>query len=203
MLVDLELEDLRPAGILLARAFFDDPLYQYAFPNRGERHRVLPKLMSAMVRFGMSYGSVRVSGNMRGLAIWLPPGDGVHFMGILTSWLKEFPLKANPLSLLRFLNAVVHCSSVHDRLLSSGHWYLLKVGTDPTSRGQGLGKTLISDYFAEADRTMVSCYLETFNRDTLPMYESMGFESLTRTYVSGGGPEVWAMQRKSAGGHDC
>ncbi|MEK6249135.1 MAG: GNAT family N-acetyltransferase, partial [Planctomycetales bacterium] len=115
------------------------------------------------------------------------------------AWLHEFPLKASPLSLLRFLNAIVHCMSLHNRLKPVPHWYLLHVGIDLTFRGQGLGKLLISDFFRQPADSAKPCYLKTLNHENLSMYKSMGFEVATHTYVPGGGPDVWTMQRTTVG----
>src|SRR6266851_5060518 len=71
---DAQLDD---AGDVLARAFWDDPLITYTFPDEAERGRVISPFMRAGARLGHLFGEVYTSaGAVEGAAVWLPPDWG-------------------------------------------------------------------------------------------------------------------------------
>ena len=69
---------LDEAGEIQARAFFDDPVFTFVFPDETERRERLPWLMSIGVAYGARFGHVdTTAGSMLGHAVWVPPGDGL------------------------------------------------------------------------------------------------------------------------------
>ena len=61
---------------MMARAFFDYPMWQWVLPDEEHRRRALPVSARASVLWGQILGHMYcVSGDpMHGLAIWAPPG---------------------------------------------------------------------------------------------------------------------------------
>jgi ribosomal protein S18 acetylase RimI-like enzyme len=54
-------------------------------------------------------------------------------------------------------------------------WYLFIAGISPHLQRRRLGEKLLRPTLMEADTARVTCYLETFNPDSIPFYNKMGF----------------------------
>src|SRR5687768_16918128 len=75
-IVSLSEEDLGAAAQSLARAFQDDPLQAYVFPDPAERAERSPAHFLPLLRYGLLFGEVLTTrGKPLGAAVWLPP-DG-------------------------------------------------------------------------------------------------------------------------------
>src|SRR5947209_20611686 len=75
--VRLQDQQLTTAAEVLARAFFDDPLFTYTFPDEDERGRLMMPVMGVGVRIGHLYGEVYTSsGTVEGAAVWQRPDTG-------------------------------------------------------------------------------------------------------------------------------
>ncbi len=60
----------KPASIILARAFQNDPLMVCYFPDESERKVKLPYLMDILVHYGIKHGEVyATSQNLEGVAL--------------------------------------------------------------------------------------------------------------------------------------
>ena len=55
-LVRLERSQIKPAGAMLARAFYDDPFSVYLIPDGSRRGKLLPYIFEFSTRFGVLYG---------------------------------------------------------------------------------------------------------------------------------------------------
>jgi hypothetical protein len=72
-IVPLTEENLAAADSL-ARAFHNDPLQSYVFPDENERRMRSPAHFAPLLRYGMLFGEVLTTeGNPLGAAVWLPP----------------------------------------------------------------------------------------------------------------------------------
>ncbi len=68
--------DLPAAAAALARAFQDDPLQTYVFPDPTERAARSPGHFAPLLRYGLQFGEVlTTTGSPAGAAVWLGP-DG-------------------------------------------------------------------------------------------------------------------------------
>ncbi len=75
-IVSLTEENLSAAADSLARAFHNDPLQAYVFPDEAERRARSPAHFAPLLRYGMLFGEVLTTqGKPLGAAVWLPP-DG-------------------------------------------------------------------------------------------------------------------------------
>jgi len=59
-------------------------------------------------------------------------------------------------------------------------WYLVYIGTRPSSRGLGLARRCIEAVTKLADEQVLPCYLESSNDINLAIYAKMGFEHRCR-----------------------
>jgi hypothetical protein len=60
---------LELAAAVMARAFFDEPLFVAGYPDPEERARVVPWIARWTFRFGLAFGTVLVSEDLAGAAI--------------------------------------------------------------------------------------------------------------------------------------
>ncbi|HLA86340.1 MAG TPA: hypothetical protein VJL29_16260, partial [Thermoguttaceae bacterium] len=70
-IVGLEADRLGQAAAMLGRAFDDDPMSAYLFPDAANRQRKLAWSMGCMLRFAMDHGVVETTTAMDGLAAWI------------------------------------------------------------------------------------------------------------------------------------
>jgi len=58
---------------MLTRAFHDDPMAHYVFPEAENRDDKLPNFYEIPLRYGLHYGEVYVTSlNLEGGAVWIP-----------------------------------------------------------------------------------------------------------------------------------
>jgi GNAT superfamily N-acetyltransferase len=185
----LRATQIEHAGFVLGRAFLDDPLMTFIFPDDDQRFRELPWFMSVAVRIGTRGGRVHTDDRVAGCAVWLPPGatdvDGIG--DAARRWGAD--------ALGRFDAAMQHLSDLHHRLMPEAHWYLMLLGVDPPYQGQGVGGELMQPILGEADREGRPAYLETQKARNVPFYRRHGFEVVAETDAPGGGPHLWLMAR--------
>jgi len=67
--------DVAALAAALARAFDDDPVMAWLFPDPAGRKRTLPRFFSAhLTKIVLPHGEVYTTGDVAGGALWEPPG---------------------------------------------------------------------------------------------------------------------------------
>lgn len=185
--------EFRQVGDCLGRAFYDDPLAEFFFPDAATR----PQRFSAFVQFVMQtlspHSRFVTCDSIPGAALWHAPSPPK--MGVLETvaaatrmiWVARS-------SFGRIASMGDATEPYHPR---EPHWYLAVLGTEPTQQGRGIGSELVRETLEECDRTGTLAYLESSKEQNIPFYERHGFR------VSGelrppGGPTLWAMTRDPA-----
>ena len=59
----------------LARAFFDDPVFRWAYPDDARRREVLPGIFSVFTEAFQRHDEIYLAGQGAGVALWAPPGQ--------------------------------------------------------------------------------------------------------------------------------
>ena len=59
----------------LTEAFADDPVFSWIYPDRDNRHRVLPGFFALFEEHSSRKGANLIAGDGHGAAIWVPPGQ--------------------------------------------------------------------------------------------------------------------------------
>lgn len=202
MPVDLQITSLPEslldeAGTIQARAFFDDPLFEFVFPDQRDRHERLSWVMRMGVAYGCRFGHVETTaGAMLGHAVWLPPGQ-THVVDdrLAEAGFVEPERHMGAAALARFGAFMEQVSPIHERLMPEPHWYLMILGVDPPHQGQRVGSALIQSMLARADAEEARCYLETAKSRNVPFYRKHGFDVVEEIDIAAGGPHVWIMVR--------
>lgn len=196
-MVPLDPARTEEAASTLARAFMDDPLQSYVFPDRDDRARLSPAHFLPVVRYGLLAGEVLVTeGDIRAVGIWWPPEHREMKPEVLNeAGFNDLPetMGAEPLS--RFMTVLDHVEPLHRRDAAGPHWYAMVLGVDPEFHGQGLGAALIEPIFAKADAAGVPCYLETFQPRNVGFYKHHGFEVMDSGVEPSSSLFYWTFKR--------
>ena len=187
--------DLPAIAATLAEAFVDDPVKQHL---TGVSHvppsRSLP-FFDAFTRMQMPKGHVyvaEVDGDVRGAALWSPPGQWRVPTGSILRWGPRFVRMYGR----RFPANLNVLKTVEKHHPHEPHYYLEVLGVHPAAQGQGLGRLLVDEMVAIGDREGVPLYLENSKEKNLAFYGRHGFQARTSVHLPGrDGPEVWPMWR--------
>ena len=183
----------------LVRAFMDDSMFGWVFPEPAARASGLRRLNRIPLEYGQRYGYVRQSGEGRCVAIWIPPGEPMSPVRMIRCGMLTVPLRTGLRPLARFGGANAVMDKIHKRHMSGPHWELLIVAVDPELQGRGRGSDLVRDGLARADESGLPCYLNTNTPANVPFYERLGFTVLEQATLGKGGPPAWAMSRAAPG----
>src|SRR5262245_13276177 len=123
--------DLRELSATLARAFFDDPVMAWIFPNRMTRIANLIRMFSAMTRHHhLALGGVEVAHDgetIGAAALWDPPGHWQESrwaqLAMTPAFLRVFGLRTG---MARGIQEMMHREHPEEP-----HWYLAAIGSDP------------------------------------------------------------------------
>jgi len=188
--------DARAIAAMLARAFDDDPVMMWIFPDERLRGRRLPQLFAVLLRrYYLAYGAtemVLAAEQVLGCGMWASPGGWqpsawrqlAALPGIAAAFGSRF-LAAN--------SAFGAIARVHPR---EPHWYLAGLGTDPPAQGTGVGSELMRSRLAWCDMTGQPAYLESSKESNVGFYETFGFTVTREIRIPDGGPALWPMWRQ-------
>lgn len=180
------------AAATLARAFHDDPVMAWLFPDPDRRARTLePFYRSLLTHAVVRHGHLYMTDDHAGVAAWNPPGTWK--MNWITS-IRMAPavLRGVGRRLPTILRGWNHLDAHHP---SEPHWYLTMIGTEPASQGRGVGTALLEPILSKAERQGAPVYLESSKESNIAFYLRHGFK-LTGELAIPGGPTLWPMWRR-------
>jgi GNAT superfamily N-acetyltransferase len=154
--------------------------------------------MRVSVRWGLLMDeSFGIGDPLRAVAIWAPPGMAnvdldpddaiVRYRAAADAMGSDAEARYD-----RFL-AEQH--AVRAREMGPRTWYLSWLAVDPAQQRSGAGAALLQDMFARIDPLGNDAYLETEKAVNVPYYRQHGFEVVTESAISEGGPQYWTMHR--------
>lgn len=184
-----------PAAVeTLARAFYADPVWGWAFPDpeaRLEHHRTVWGLVAEAA---LGYESAWLTGECAAVALWIPPGkpelrpeDEERLEEMLTELLGG--------GAARVLDTFERFEDAHPE--GEPHYYLSLLGTNPGHRGRGLGMGLLAATLERIDAEGAPAFLESSNPVNTPRYERLGFAVCGEFTLPEDGPSVTQMWRDS------
>ncbi|MFC2038014.1 GNAT family N-acetyltransferase [Chloroflexota bacterium] len=185
---------------MLARAFWEDPIYTALFTDEVEREQALQRLFGAVVGYCLMYGLVHTTPAVEGAACWLTPGNTtVTFWRMLRAGLglPRAMAQFNPQARQGFQAVLAYTDEIHKREAPGPHWHLWALGVEPGCQGQGIGSRLIRPVLAQADRDGVPCYLETETDKNVAFYQKRGFNIVSDGVVPGQEVRIWTMLREA------
>ncbi|WP_204081453.1 GNAT family N-acetyltransferase [Mycobacterium riyadhense] len=188
--------DVRELSRTMARAFYDDPVMIWLFPDATARTTQLRRLFATMTRHHhLSRGGVEVACDGPGIgaaALWDPPN---HWRETRLGELAMTPtllwVFGSRMALGRAVQEVMRRAHPEEP-----HWYLATIGSDPTVRGQGFGQILLRSRLERCDAEHCPAYLESSKPENVPYYERFGFTVTGEIVLPDGGPPMWPMWRE-------
>lgn len=188
--------DLDAVAETMALAFYDDPVWGWAFPDLDRRlgqHRVA---WAFAIEAALGYGWVWVTEGYTAASLWIPPGkpelrpeDEERIEPLMVELLGD--------GAPRVLQTFERFDRAHpqDR---GPHYYLSLLGVHPDHRGKGLGMGLLADNLARIDAEGAAAFLESSNPANDHRYERLGFKCCGEFVLPEDGPNVTQMWRDPA-----
>ena len=174
----------------LARAFDDDPVLGWVFPDAASRPRRMERFFALAAAATVEHGEVWMTDDGAGAALWEPPGrrrppvSTVLRMGAIVG-------TRTPLAVRGLRGVEAH----HPRW---PHWYLSTLGTDPPMQGHGRGSAVMEPVLRRCDEQRLGAYLESSKEANVPYYRHHGFEVVEEVSLPRG-PRLWLMWRHPGG----
>jgi GNAT superfamily N-acetyltransferase len=180
-------EDVHRLKVVLAEAFFEDPVLGWLMPDDSKRRARLRRFFAIELRHvALARGRVWTTSDLTGAALSLPPG----------AW--RVPPRA---TLLEGTAFGVHLpraarlgAAMELRHVREPHYYVRDVGVHPDMQGNGLGSALLRPTLDRCDREGLPAYLEASSERNAALYERLGFQ-LTGELRVGGSPPLRLMLR--------
>jgi ribosomal protein S18 acetylase RimI-like enzyme len=195
---EVEVRKPRPSEIglvvdVLARAFDDDPLANWAVAQDSKRAERMRRFFDAPVRgMALRHNEIYTTPDVEGAAIWCPPGK--FKLGPLDQ-MRQLPGMLRCTTLRRFPAVMRGFSRVEQKHPKQPHWYLLALGVEPELQGQSIGTQLMAPILERCDAEHAGAYLESSKERNVPLYERNGFRVTDEFEVADGGPRIWLMWR--------
>jgi ribosomal protein S18 acetylase RimI-like enzyme len=181
---------------VLARAFDQDPFYNWILPQDERRARSFVDIFELILRrMSDELAETFTTTDRSGCVIWKRPGT--HKLSLLRQ-AQLLPAFASILGWSRIprgFRLIEHMDALHARFAPEPHVYLYVLGVDPPQQGRGLGGKLLGPGFERADQERHRIYLETARAENVPFYERHGFKLQLETKHHEF-PTLWSMTRE-------
>ncbi|HEX5224938.1 MAG TPA: GNAT family N-acetyltransferase [Solirubrobacteraceae bacterium] len=177
---------------MLARAFHDDPVAEWACRSEAARPRMLERFQGTRVRQLLPHEEVWASADLSCAALWAPPGRWKttvrEDLAIMRCMLQPRMWWRTPLIASGMLGLEARHPS------GPPHYYLAVLGTDPPRQGEGLGSALLAPVLERCDHDGVGAFLESSKERNVDFYARHGFR-VTDEIRLPRGPKMWQMWR--------
>src|SRR5688500_12181309 len=140
--------DYGPLAEVLARAFYDDPVTSWFYPDATRRMGHSRRFFEIRLRQLAVPGLIYTTPERSGAAMWAPPGKGRE---ALRQSLMQPPML--PVLLQRIGTATRAARVIERHHPATPHFYLSVVGTDPEQQGGGIGSALLYPVLQRCDET--------------------------------------------------
>jgi GNAT superfamily N-acetyltransferase len=185
--------DLAVLTQTLWRAFGDDPLWRWAFPD----HHGLFAVWRLFITGALRYPWVFMVGEGEAASVWIPPSG--------TELTPQEEERVEPLLGELLGRRAAEVLELFERFEASHpkdppHFYLSLLGTHPDRRGRGLGMGLLAENLERIDAQGMPAYLESSNPDNDRRYERFGFERIGEFSTPDGARVVGKMWREPGTG---
>lgn len=186
------------AAKMMAKAFYNYPMYQYFFPNEKSRLRRCYHYFYALINYGRLFGhAVATSPRCEGVGIWMP-SESARF----TTWnvIKSgIPLRF-ALSGFKFLFRLNKSEpfqyGIYKKHAPRPNNYLMLLAVDPDCQGKGYAGQILRHIINSTEEEQKPLYLETYVLKNVQIYAKYGFETVQETTLPNTEMPFWGMLRK-------
>jgi GNAT superfamily N-acetyltransferase len=183
--------DFAPLARMLARAFYDDPVTAWFYPNGRRRLRHAERFFAIRLRQLAPQELIYTTTDHTGAALWARPG---RWREDPRQSLMLLPLLPALAPRLRRTTRAVRVIEHHHP--DERHYYLSVLGTEPELQGSGIGAALLAPVLERCDAGAMPAFLESSKESNVRFYAQHGFE-VTEKIELPGGPPLWLMWRKA------
>ncbi|MFX0039609.1 MAG: GNAT family N-acetyltransferase [Promethearchaeota archaeon] len=191
------------ASKVLARAFQDDPLFIYLYPNPIKRRIGSVTHCEFLILTGILYMEVYITSNdIEGIALWRAYNIKDHKIEIESKVIKRRirEVKKENFSDHIFVERYGVFTEVQsffeNKYANFPHWELIIIGVDPVHQGKGYGSKLLRMKLTEIDEQNLPCYLHTENERNVKLYERFGFELIGKQKIPNSNIYFYGMLRE-------
>ena len=192
-------EHIKQACKVSGRAFQDDPVTKYMFPDEIERREKVLYGFVPIYKHGIRDGEVyATSENLEGIAVWIPPKK-VHqsIWSMMRHGGFHAMRKTGFKAMKKGMPIYKYLDPAHKRLAPFDHWYLQSIAVEPEEQGKGYGSSLLRAMITKIDNEGLPIYLETNTEKNMLYYEKFGFEVVEHIIIPKTEIPIWCMLRKS------
>ncbi|MEV5972417.1 GNAT family N-acetyltransferase [Streptomyces sp. NPDC051921] len=175
----------------LARAFDDDPMMRWFFPDEASREATLGRYFSTLFTRQYLHNGV-CERTDAAAAFWVPAEAQEKAVPDDETIRQLVDILGDRAGLFR---EAVETAATHTP--QEPHWSLALIGAEPAAQGTGQGAALLRSGLAKADAAGLPAYLESSKATNLPVYEHFGFTVREEFQLPGGGPVLWGMWREA------
>lgn len=162
------------AAKILARGFFDDPMFSFVFSKTENRLDALAAFLKVFLADTVRRGEVLIMPN-KGAIAWYPSDVKVfddEFNNVLAE-LIEVTITFGGMSAAERFEQI--CSQIEKFEPKQAYCEIILIALIPEARGKGIGRDLLSPVLNHADEQQVGCYLVSSNPRNIPFYKRQGF----------------------------
>ena len=170
--------DIEKAGLVLADAFANDPIWEQVLEGCSREQRSF--WFQNPVRFCMKYGhAMATSPEIEGFIGWLPGEySEMTFIRMLKSGIAGSGRKVGWRPMIRMMPLRVFETDRKKHMRDNPYIYVMVVGVSPKFQGQGFGRKLLRSVIYESEKGGLPVYLETSTEKNAAMYNHLGFKTL-------------------------
>jgi len=183
-------DDFAPLAAVLARAFYDDPVTAWFYPDAARRMKHARRFFAIRLRQLADQELIYTTPERAGAALWAGPG---HWREDLRQSLMLLPML--PVLLPRIVRCTHGVREIESRHPIEPHYYLSVLGTEPQQQGGGIGSALLGPVLQRCDADGTGAYLESSKESNVDFYARHGF-AVTERIEMPEGPPLWLMWRE-------
>lgn len=183
-------DDFGRLAAMLARAFYDDPVTAWFYPDGARRMKHARRFFGIRLRQLADQNLIYTTSELSGAALWTLPG---RWREDLRQSLMLLPML--PVLLPRIVRSTAAVREIERRHPVAPHFYLSVIGTEPEQQGGGIGSALLGPVLQRCDTDARAAYLECSKESNVDFYARHGF-AVTERIELPGGPPLWLMWRE-------
>jgi ribosomal protein S18 acetylase RimI-like enzyme len=184
--------DIEALSESIARAFDDDPVWIYLFPERRRHERARAFVAYELQHHYLRQDETWTVDGLGGAAAWMPPKT---WRQTNLDTVRSLPTMLRLIG-TRLPTAARAMAAIEDAHPPGDHYYLSILGTDPAHQGKGVASACLGPVLARCDAQGLGAYLESSKETNIPFYNRHGFEVTRVLPLPNGGPSLWLMWRE-------